>query len=100
MPFLVSRLCLERALDHLCRPVDEGGSVALRRGSLTPEGYLGRKLGAIFEHRRRCGTRRVGSVGGQAGDLEENREKLFATSMWISTRLSLQLAAQVRARAC
>ena len=98
MPFLFSRLRLERALDHLCRPVDEGGSVALRRGGLTPEGYLGRKLGAIFEHRRRCGTRRVGCAGGQAGDLEENREKLFA--MWISTRLSLQLAAQVRARAC
>ena len=40
VPFLVSRLRLERALDRLCRPVDEGGSVALRPGGLTPEGYL------------------------------------------------------------
>ena len=28
-------------LDRLCRPVDEGGSVALRPGGLTSEGYLG-----------------------------------------------------------
>ena len=98
MPFLVLRLRLERALDCLYRPVDEGGSAALRPGGLTPEGYLGfvkrEKFGAIFEHRRRCGTCRAGSAGGQAGDLEENREKLFA--MWVSTRLSLQLAVQVR----
>ena len=41
VPFLVSRFRLERALDRLRRPVDEGGSVALRPGGLTPEGYLG-----------------------------------------------------------
>ncbi len=28
-------------MDRICIPVEEGGSVALRPGGLTPEGYLG-----------------------------------------------------------
>ena len=41
VPFLVSRLRLERALDRVFKPVEEGGSYAMRPGGLTPEGYLG-----------------------------------------------------------
>ena len=41
VPFLASRLRLQRALDRLARPVAEGGSLALQPGALTPEGYVG-----------------------------------------------------------
>ena len=40
IPFLVSRRRLERALDRICRPLSEGGSVALQPGALTPGGYV------------------------------------------------------------
>ena len=40
VPFLVSRRRLERALDRICRSLEEGGSVALQPGALTPGGYV------------------------------------------------------------
>ena len=99
MPFLASRLRLERALDRLCRPVDEGGSVALRPGGLTPEGYLGF---VKRENLEQFANTEEGAepIGLEVQEVKQEiwkkiEKKLFA--MWISTRLSLQLAAQVRA---
>ena len=99
VPFLVSRLRLERALDRLCRPVDEGGSVALRPGGLTPEGYQG------FVKRENLAQYADTEAGAEPEGLEVQEvqqqiwkkieKRLFA--MWISTRLALQLAATVRA---
>ena len=99
VPFLVSRLRLERALDRLCRPVDEGGSVALRPGGLTPEGYQG------FVKRENLAQYADTEAGAEPEGLEVQEvqqqiwkkieKRLFA--MWISTRLALQLAAKVRA---
>ena len=40
VPFLVSRRRLERALNRICRSLEEGGSVALQPGALTPGGYV------------------------------------------------------------
>ena len=40
IPFLVSRRRLERALHRVCRPLSEGGSLALQAGALTPGGYV------------------------------------------------------------
>ena len=40
IPFLVSWRRLERALDRICRPLSEGGSLALQPGALTPGGYV------------------------------------------------------------
>ena len=94
VPFLVSRLRLERALDRLCRPVDEGGSVALRPGGLTPEGYLVLSSEKIWSNLRTQKRVRNPSVW-KCRRSSRSRKKLFA--MWISTHLSLQLAAQVRA---
>ena len=86
-------------MDRLCRPVDEGGSVALRPGGLTSEGYLGfvkRKKLEQFSNTEE-GAEPVGlEVQGVKQEIWKKIEKkLFA--MWISTRLCLQLAAQVRA---
>ena len=99
VPFLASRLRLERALDRLCRPVDEGGSVALRPGGLTPEGYLGF---VRRENLEQFANTEEGAepIGLEVQEVKQEiwkriEKKLFA--MWISTRLSLQLAAQVRA---
>lgn len=99
VPFLVSRLRLERALDRLCRPVDEGGSVALRPGGLTPEGYIG------FVNRDNLEQYANTEEGAEPEGLEVQEvqqqiwkrieKKLFA--MWLSTRLELQLASKVRA---
>ena len=98
VPFLVSRLRLERALDRICRPVEEGGSVALRPGGLTPEGYLGL---VKRENLEQYSNTEEGEepVGLQTQEVEQQiwkkmEKKLFA--MWISARLSLQLASQVR----
>ena len=57
-------------------------SAALRPGGLTPEGYLGfvkrEKIWSNFRAQKKVRKPvRAGSAGGQAGDLEENREKLF-----------------------
>ena len=99
VPFLVSRLRLERALDRLCRPVDEGGSMALRPGGLTPEGYVG------FVNRDNLEQYANTEEGAEPEGLEVQEveqqiwkrieKKLFA--MWLSTRLELQLASKVRA---
>ena len=99
VPFLVSRLRLQRALDRLCRPVDEGGSVALRPGGLTPEGYAG------FLKRENLQQYSNTEEGEEPEGLEVQEvqqqiwrkieKNLFA--MWVSTRLSLQMAAKVRA---
>ena len=81
-------------LDRLCRPVDEGGSVALRPGGLTPEGYLGF---VKRENLEQFANTEEGAepVGLEVQEVKQVEKKMFA--MWISTRLSLQLAAQVRA---
>ena len=39
VPFLVSRVRLEKALDRLCRPASAGGCLALQPGTLIVEGY-------------------------------------------------------------
>ena len=43
VPFLVSRRRLDNVLwtEFIFKPVEEGGSMAMRPGGLTPEGYLG-----------------------------------------------------------
>ena len=40
IPFLASRRRLERALHRVCRPLSEGGSLALQAGALTPWCYV------------------------------------------------------------
>ena len=98
VPFLVSRLRLERALDRVFKPVEEGGSMAMRPGGLTPEGYLGF---VKRENLEQYSNTEEGEepVGLQTQEVEQQiwkkmEKKLFA--MWISARLSLQLASQVR----
>ena len=41
VPFPVSALRMRRGVDRVFKPVEEGGSVAMRPGGLTAEGYLG-----------------------------------------------------------
>ena len=99
VPFLVSRRRLERALNRLCRPVEDGGSAALRPGGLTPEGYCG------FVNRANLEQYSNTEEGAEPEGLEvqevqqqiwpQIEKRLFA--MWISSTLSLQLASQVRA---
>ena len=98
VPFLVSRRRLERALNRLCRPVEDGGSAALRPGGLTPEGYCG------FVNRANLEQYSNTEEGAEPEGLEvqevqqqiwpQIEKRLFA--MWISSTLSLQ-ASQVRA---
>ena len=98
VPFLVSRLRLQRALDRVFKPVEEGGSVAMRPGGLTPEGYLG------FVNRENLEQYSNTEEGEEPEGLEwqhcdqeiwtKMEKKLFV--MWMSSRLSLQLAAHVR----
>ena len=40
VPFLVSRRRLENALNRICRPLQDGGSLALQPGGLTTGGYV------------------------------------------------------------
>ena len=99
VPFLVSRLRLERALDRVFKPVEQGGSYAMRPGGLTPEGYLG------FVKRENLDQYSNTEQGEEPEGLEwqhcdqqiwkKIEKKLFV--MWMSSRLSLQLAAHVRA---
>ena len=98
VPFLVSRVRLERALDRLCRPVEEGGSLAFAPGGLTPEGYAG------FVNRSNLQQFSASEVGEEPEGMQvavveqalwERLEfGLFAS--WISVNLSLQLATLVR----
>ena len=68
--------------------------MALRPGGLTPEGYLGF---VKRENLEQFANTEEGAepVGLEVQEVKQVEKKMFA--MWISTRLSLQLAAQVRA---
>eukprot|EP00435_Cladocopium_sp_Y103_P046401 s3767_g13.t1 len=100
VPFLVSRLRLERALDRLRRPVEAVGSVALRPGSLTPEGYLGFSKRENLQQYSNTKEKGAEPEGLEVQEVKQEiwkkiEKNLFA--MWIAMRLSVQLAAQVRA---
>ena len=90
---------MARVLDCVCRPVEEGGSVALRPGGLTPEGYLGEvKRENLEQYSNTEEGEEPNGLQTQQVDQQiwkKIEKKLFV--MWISTRLSLQLAAHVRA---
>ena len=98
VPFLVSRRRLERALDRICRPLEEGGSVALQPGALTPGGFV-----ELVRHENL--QQYADSEEGEEPDglqvqvvdqapWERIEKKLFA--MWVSTSLELEMAAKVR----
>ena len=98
IPFLVSRRRLERALDRICRPLSEGGSVALQPGALTPGGYVD------FVKRDNLEQFADNEPGEEPRGLQVQvveqtpwdrvERKLFA--MWVSCNLELQMAAEVR----
>ena len=97
-PHRKQRVRLERALDRVFKPVEEGGSMAMRPGGLTPEGYLGFVKRENLEQYSNT-EKGEEPVGLQTQEVEQQiwkkmEKKLFA--MWISARLSLQLASQVR----
>eukprot|EP00435_Cladocopium_sp_Y103_P049427 s1595_g14.t3 len=98
VPFLVSRVRLEKALDRLCRPASEGGCLALQPGALTLEGYAelvcreNLNQFSASENGEEPAGLQVAVVEQKPWDLLEY--KLFA--MWVSARLELQLAARVR----
>ena len=96
--FLVSRRRLERALDRICRPSSEGGSVALQPGALTPGGYVDF---VKRDHLEQFADNEQGEEprGLQVQVVEQTpwdrvERKLFA--MWVSCNLELQMAAEVR----
>ena len=100
VPFLASRLRLQRALDRLARPVAEGGSLALHPGALTPEGYVGlvcrenlEQFEATEEGAEPSGLQ-VHVVDQKS--LERLDYNLF--TMWLVCNLELQLNVFVRAR--
>ena len=100
VPFLASRLRLQRALDRLARPVAEGGSLALQPGALTPEGYVGlvcrenlEQFEATEEGAEPSGLQ-VHVVDQKS--LERLDYNLF--TMWLVCNLELQLNVFVRAR--
>ena len=98
VPFLVSRRRLERALGRIYRCLEEGGSVALQPGALTPGGYVelvrpeNLQQYADSEEGEEPDGLQV-QVVDQAPS-ERIEKKLFA--MWMSTSLELQMAAKVR----
>ena len=98
LPFLVSRLRLERALDRLCKPRAAGGSLALQPGALTPEGYLGlvcrENLEQFSPTEEGAEPEGLPVAVVEQEPWERIEYKLFA--MWMSCSLSLQMAAQVR----
>ena len=98
VPFLVSRVRLEKALDRLCRPASAGGCLALQPGALTVEGYA--EL-VNYDNLQQFSASDAGEEpeGLQVAVVEQQpweyvEYKLFA--MWVSARLELQLAALVR----
>ena len=98
VPFLVSRVRLEKALDRLCRPATAGGWLALQPGALTVEGYA--EL-VNYDNLQQFSASEAGEEpdGLQVAVVEQQpweyvEYKLFA--MWVSARLELQLAALVR----
>ena len=98
IPFLVSRRRLERALDRVCRPLSQGGSLALQAGALTPGGYVDL---VKYENLAQFSDTEVGEEpeGLEVQVVEQTpwervERKLFA--MWMSCNLELQMAAEVR----
>ena len=98
VPFLVSRRRLERALHRICRPLCEGGSLALQPGALTPGGYV--ELVKPENLLQFADTEEGQEPQGLEVQVVEQtpwervERKLFA--MWISCNLKLQMAAEVR----
>ena len=98
VPFLVSRRRLERALHRICRPLQEGGSLAMQPGALTAGGFT--EI-VRFENLKQFADTEEGEEpeGLQVQVVEQTpweriEKKMFA--MWMSTSLELQMAAQVR----
>ena len=95
LPFLVSRGRLERALDRLCKPAEEGGSLALQPGALTSDGYLSlvnrANLEAYGEGKEPEGLQ-VAVV--EQGPWERIEYGLFA--MWMSCSLSVPTADTIK----
>ena len=98
IPFLVSRRRLERALDRVCRPLSQGGSLALQAGALTPGGYVDL---VKYDNLAQFSDTEVGEEpeGLEVQVVEQTpwervERKLFA--MWMSCNLELQMAAEVR----
>ena len=98
IPFLVSRRRLERALDRVCRPLSQGGSLALQAGALAPGGYVDL---VKYDNLAQFSDTEVGEEpeGLEVQVVEHTpwervERKLFA--MWMSCNLELQMAAEVR----
>ena len=98
IPFLVSRRRLERALHRVCRPLSEGGSLALQAGALTPGNYVDL---VKPENLLQFSDTEVGEEpeGLEVQVVEQTpwervERKLFV--MWMSCNLELQMAAEVR----
>ena len=98
VPFLVSRRRLERALNRICRSLEEGGSVALQPGALTPGGYVelvrpqNLQQYADSEDGEEPEGLQVQVV--EQEPWERIEKKLFV--MWMSTSLELEMASKVR----
>ena len=98
VPFLVSRRRLENALNRICRPLQDGGSLALQPGGLTTGGYVDL---VCRDNLKQYADSEQGEepVGLQVHVIEQSpwehiERKLFA--MWMSTSLELQMAAKLR----
>ena len=98
VPFLVSRRRLQRALDRLCRTLEEDGSLALQPGALTPGGYVDLvKRGNLDQYADTEEARNpmvCKFMSFEQRPWERVERKLFA--LWMSCSLELQMAAQVR----
>ena len=98
IPFLVSRRRLERALDRICRPLSEGGSLALQPGALTPGGYVDfvkrDNLEQFADNEQGEEPRGLQVQVVEQTPWDRVERKLFA--MWVSCNLELQMAAEVR----
>ena len=98
IPFLVSRRRLERALDRICRPLSEGGSVALQPGALTPGGYVDfvkrDNLEQFADNEQGEEPRGLQVQVVEQTPWDRVERKLFA--MWVSCNLEPQMAAEVR----
>ena len=98
IPFLVSRRRLERALDRICRPLSEGGSLALQPGALTPGGYVDfvkrDNLEQFADNEQGEEPRGLQVQVVEQTPWDRVERKLFA--LWVSCNLELQMAAEVR----
>ena len=99
VPFLASRRRLERALDRIARPVEEGGSLALQPGALTVAGYVD------FVRRENLQQFADTEAGAEPSGLQvtvAEQQEISSVgrarfAMWTSTSLELQAAACVKA---